>query len=1379
MISILFVLVITTIVFSTTRFTGYTGILFNERISVAATGLKNFLAGCENDTRIAAVSASINTDIINAVNERNSDEIVRLLANSLDLYHVDFFAITDENGIVIARTLDIYNYGDSILNQKSTQEALKGNVYTCIEESALVKVSVRTGAPIYNSDRKLIGVISAGVRFDTSDMLDQLKEHYNADFSVIHDGTRIATTIFMDGIRITGTPLDPAVIERMYSNREEYFGNVDIFNENYSAFYMPLLDDRGEIFAIIFAGCSNTKLILERNAMQRSVIIIGLSGLIASIVMLLLIIGKIVKPVNRLTHLVSEVTGGNMNVGIDRTGVARDEIGLLTLDIYSLVDVIKLILGDLSRLTVDLNKFGNIDFQIDTSNYSGSYKEIIDGIKKLADSISTMRKTMAIMDHLDNMIYVADFDYNLLYLNRKLAETFGIDRENYVGKKCYKVVRNLDQPCAVCQRPKLLPNKDTYPSVDYAGLFDEALGVYIDGRTAIIRWIDGAQVFFNSLKDETVKIKYQEQLQKAMADAEAASVAKSAFLANMSHEIRTPMNSIIGFSELALDSEVTPIAREYLGMIKESVNGLLRIINDILDISKIESGNIALEVIPFDLCLLLNSCKSVILPRAVEKNIALQFYAESSIYKRLLGDPTKLRQVLLNLLSNAVKFTDSGRVKLSVSVKNETENTIRLWFEIKDSGIGMTPEQVTKIFEPFTQADVSTTRKYGGTGLGLAITKNILELMGSKLKIESEPGLGTTIGFELTFNTTDTTDINADINDETLEADSTVMNLDKPIFKGEILVCEDSQMNQRVITEHLAKVGLSVEIAENGREGIDRVRSRIDKGMKPFDLILMDIHMPEMDGIEATPKIIELGTGTPVVAMTANIMSNDMDLYKTAGMIDYVGKPFTSQELWRCLLKHLQPVGFTAAKDGKKKDKNIKLQVDLMTDFVKNNQTRFDEIKNAIDAGDIKLAHRLAHNLKSNAGLIGMTALQKAAAGVEATLKRGENREMEVEMNILQTELSATLAELNPYLGETAYAPPAIDAATGFNADKAGELLEKLEPLLKNRNPECLKLVDELTAIPGSEELIRQIKDYYFGAAVKALADLKEKLELRATDGSVQQTHDVFARRAVMVNALNEALEMFVSQNDKTFDEALTKGLLPIADSMDVNRIVIYHKLEINGENRLKQIYRWDQDKGGLTAPSLNLLPNTQTIKGWMNILMQDSCVIKRLSDMSEDEIAFMNVFGIKSVLMAPVFTHGGFWGCVLFQDHIKERSFDENCMDLIRSAARLCVNSIIRAEMEREATEKNELSRIMFSAAPIGLLMFDENLNFYDCNEAVLAIFGVTKEYYFKHFFELSPEYQPDGSKSREKAFEIIRRMMNGKRLTTEWVHCTPSGEL
>jgi len=1089
---VLAMLVLVMTVYFSYDFAKYTDILFKERIKIIAVNLSRYLEDCERNSKIAAISTAKDLSVIKAVSERDANKILEILTDALGLYAVDFFTVTDETGTVLTRTHALANFGDSVLAQENIQDALKGDVRTYVEQGTIVMISVRTGAPVFDGNGRLVGVISAGVRLDTNEAVDSLKRQFDAEFTAFLGNTRIATTVELGGKRIVNTQLNPDVAKIVLEDGNEYFGDVDILGEDYSAYYMPLKNAQGEVFAILFSGQSNMKLITERNRLIKNGIIIGLLGLIISIIMLLGILVRIVKPIKHAAHIVSEVTRGNVNVDIVRSNVIKDEIAALTHDIYSLIDVIKSMTSDLSQLTHDLNIYGDINYLIDTNKYRGSHKKIIDGIKTLSDSISMMKKTMAVIDYLDTMITVVDFDYNLLYANRSLAEKFGIDRESCLNQKCYKVIRKLDKPCPVCQMSKCLSDNDSFPVVAFHNEWDDCTEMWIGGRAAAIKWVDGSKVFLNSFYDETQKKNYEVELNKAINRAEEASVAKSTFLANMSHEIRTPMNSIIGFSELAMSLDISPKTKEYLTNISENAKWLLQIINDILDISKIESGKMELEKIPFDLHKLVDNCKNTIMPRAIKKNIGLAFYTEPSIDKMLSGDPTRLRQVLINLLFNAVKFTDAGKVSLSISVINSSESAITLLFEINDTGIGMTPDQITKIFEPFAQADVSTTRKYGGTGLGLTITKNILELMDSRLEVESTLGVGSKICFLLKFDTVDATY-------KTPETKDIVNELTKPLFKGVVLVCEDNQMNQSVIIEHLARVGLDAEIAENGQEGIEKVKKRIEKGEKPFDLIFMDINMPVMDGIEATPKIIELGSGAPVIAMTANIMTGDSDLYRTLGMKCYIGKPFTSQELWRCLLKFLKPLSKTSAKaggseDAEDEDVDITLKNQLIADFVKSNRAKFDEITQAVNGGDIKLAQRLAHNLKSNAGLLGKTALQKAAEDVENSLMSGQIPLPEAQTRFLQFELDSVLGELKSYIDEITVPVQTETKTAVVDGEKAREIFERLEPLLRSGTPECLKLIDDLRAIPGSAKLIEQMEDFYFRQALKTLAELKETL---------------------------------------------------------------------------------------------------------------------------------------------------------------------------------------------------------------------------------------------------------------------------------------------
>jgi len=587
------------------------------------------------------------------------------------------------------------------------------------------------------------------------------------------------------------------------------------------------------------------------------------------------------------------------------------------------------------------------------------------------------------------------------------------------------------------------------------------------------------------------------QLEIALGQTKAANRAKSEFLASMSHEIRTPMNSIIGFSELALDIPVPNKVTEYLTNILKNSEWLLHIINDVLDISKIESGNMGLENVLFDMSEVFEVCKMVIMPKADEKGLKVIFYADPPAGKRFYGDSIRLKQVLLNILSNAVKFTDKGTIKVMAVVREMNENSLKMYFEIKDSGIGMTERQMEKIFDAFMQAESGTTRKYGGTGLGLAITKKILEMMGGELIAESTPGEGSKFSFELSFATVD-----AENESQAIEKAKNG-DISKPTFSGEVLLCEDNTMNQQVACEHLARVGLKTTVAKNGQIGVDLVKRRTEKNEKQFDLIFMDIHMPIMDGIEATEKILSMKTGVPIVAMTANVMTDDTEMYNVSGMNDFIGKPFTSQELWKCLLRHMTPVAWqneasnknkTDSDEAENERRMAELHKKLIREFIKSNQNRIEKLKNALEENDITLAHRMVHTLKSNAGQIRKEQLQEIAKSIESLLEKGENNVPPERIDDLENELNTVLDELKLIANDP---EPLFPNDEKLDPATIHMLLEELEPMLKSSDIGCLSLSNEVRLIPGSDELIKKMEDLNFPDALTALDDLKNKFKLR------------------------------------------------------------------------------------------------------------------------------------------------------------------------------------------------------------------------------------------------------------------------------------------
>ena len=521
-------------------------------------------------------------------------------------------------------------------------------------------------------------------------------------------------------------------------------------------------------------------------------------------------------------------------------------------------------------------------------------------LKRLvSEKTSALERESALLSTVFNsvpdVLFCKDLDYKYLRVNKYFEELFGVNKSDILGKSDREALNLPEHVADIWHHWDVTTLKERRADRFEEPVFDKDsnMRTFETVKTPLIH--NGEVIGLLGLSRDITKRKETEEAIKS------ASKAKTTFIANMSHEIRTPMNSIIGFSELALD-DASPKTKIYLNRIIENANWLLQIVNDMLDISKIESGKMELEHIPFDLNDLFEQCRRMITPRAAEKGIKLFFYAEPQADDKLLiGDPIRLRQIFVNLLSNAIKFTNVGMVRVSAFCKESANESATLCFEVHDSGIGMTKEQLDRIFEPFMQADTSITRKYGGTGLGLAITRSILDMMNSELAVSSVKGVGSKFSFEITFQTVASAAKN-------VSPKSNLQGYSQPKFKGNVLVCEDNEMNQLVISEHLARVGLNTSIAKNGLIGVNMVKDRIEKNEEPFDLILMDIHMPIMDGLDAADKIISLETATPIIAMTANIMTNDMEIYQEKGMIDCIGKPFTSQELWACLLKYLVPV---------------------------------------------------------------------------------------------------------------------------------------------------------------------------------------------------------------------------------------------------------------------------------------------------------------------------------------------------------------------------------------------------------------------------------------------------------------------------------------
>ena len=488
-----------------------------------------------------------------------------------------------------------------------------------------------------------------------------------------------------------------------------------------------------------------------------------------------------------------------------------------------------------------------------------------------------------LLANLDIIMYVSDpTTHRLIYANEYLLGLTG--GKNIIGEPCYEVLQGRDAPCSFCPQKHLVDQNGHPHFTPYSWEHENPhFGRSFMITDRMVPWRDGRILHMEIALDVTDR--------KARAEAEFANKAKRDFLARMSHELRTPMNGVLGMTHLALQADPPPEQCNYLKKIQSSASLLLGIINDILDFSRIEAGKMDIEFIPVNVRELIENTRMLVLPRLEEKGLELRLNLAPSLPEVVLGDSLRLSQVLLNLLGNAIKFTSSGTVTLTVTVEELPKGELYLHCQVSDTGIGMHPEQLACLFNPFTQADASITRQFGGTGLGLSISKALVELMGGRITVESTPGVGSTFSFYVRLMLSSATEASAAIESSVEER----VNL----TGKQLLLVEDNEINQEVAVALLESFGASVDVACNGVEGIQRFMQ------KDYSLILMDIRMPEMDGYTATSSIRNSGKhdslDVPIIAMTANAMAEDREACIFAGMNDHIAKPISIDALARVL----------------------------------------------------------------------------------------------------------------------------------------------------------------------------------------------------------------------------------------------------------------------------------------------------------------------------------------------------------------------------------------------------------------------------------------------------------------------------------------------
>jgi signal transduction histidine kinase/FixJ family two-component response regulator len=505
---------------------------------------------------------------------------------------------------------------------------------------------------------------------------------------------------------------------------------------------------------------------------------------------------------------------------------------------------------------------------------------------------------------------------------------------------------------------------------------------------------------------EAAVVKRTAQLARAKDEAEAAARAKSSFVANMSHEMRTPLNAITGLTRLLGGTELEGPQLDYVHKIASAAGVLMRTVTDVLDFSRVEADAVALESLPFQFSSLLRSVDSVVGTLAREKGLEFRLLLDPALPEKVLGDRFRLEQVLINLAGNAVKFTASGSVTVSLTHHDATDG-VGVRFEVADTGIGIPAAEVQRLFQPFTQADSSTSRLYGGTGLGLAIVQRLVGLMGGSVAVDSEQGRGSAFGFSLVLGAVD---------HEHSAADSTgaiPRGTGTKLLGARVLVAEDNEFNQQVVAELLESEGALVTVASSGAEVLELVAAGA-----PFDAVLMDVQMPGMDGLECTRRLrlLEAGADLLVIAMTANALDSHRVACLAAGMDDFETKPVDLERLCRTLNRWLPDLvdlddapAPPAAVDPSVlasllNNDEVKVRRFGMR-FVETTRLALAGMREAVEHGDTPALARLAHGVRPAAASVGAEPLSEMAGDLEAAAEAGHVPDSLARIDAMESEL--------------------------------------------------------------------------------------------------------------------------------------------------------------------------------------------------------------------------------------------------------------------------------------------------------------------------------------------------------------------------------------
>ncbi len=572
-------------------------------------------------------------------------------------------------------------------------------------------------------------------------------------------------------------------------------------------------------------------------------------------------------------------------------------------------------------------------------------------------------------------IFVTDSDGNIIYTNHRFHEITGQRSEESLGSGWLKAVPKED-------RERI--QKNWYASTKTATSFEElhryrkpdGTMVWCNVKAAAINSTDTVSGWVGTVEDITTRLQTEAELRAAKQAAEAAMHSKSQFLANMSHEIRTPLTAILGFAEALRHEGGRSADEQYcLDAILNNGNHLLEVINDILDLSKIDAGALTIEKSSCELLELIEEVRTMFGPRIAEKALSFTVAHDWPLPRYVTTDALRLKQVLINLLSNAIKFTESGWIEIRVRFDPASK---QLHFTVSDSGIGMTDEQMQKLFRPFSQANESINRKYGGTGLGLTISQTLVHALGGEIEASSSHGQGSQFSFFMAPEIAESVEMLTSMPPFKERSESPFGVL--PKLCGEVLFADDALDNRRLVQFLLKKVGIEPVVVEDGKQAIEAALQR------SFDLIVLDVQMPNMDGLSTARILRASGVRTPIVALSAGTMSNDVFKAIEAGCSMHLAKPFTSEAFFNMVNRFLKSEPATLPETNLILSDRINFDpemIPLVIDFTGRLPLRLEELSGTLATGNTESLETLAHKLKGSAGLYGYPQVSEIAARLE------------------------------------------------------------------------------------------------------------------------------------------------------------------------------------------------------------------------------------------------------------------------------------------------------------------------------------------------------------------------------------------------------------